>query len=619
MKLGSLFSGSGSFELSGALFGIEPVWSSEIDPFCLRVESARFPNCKQLGSVKDINGANIEPVDVITFGSPCFPAETLVLTEKGYIPICDVRVGMKVLTHTGEWHNVTAVGAKPGNTVILKGNHYGLECTRNHPIYSAGEKKDYSRKKDGSRQGRIVLTDERNWIHAENMEGKLWAVPNAVETITASIPDDFPIERIDDLFYFVGRWLGDGWVRDGQRPDRRIGCRYAEVYLCDSKDKLCELIDAVTAISEKYSIEEVGNSVKIKFHSQKICNWLTENFGKYADGKTMPGWVFGMNKSWQENLMRGIIDSDGHTFFDRNEHRISTVSKKLAESIRLLGEILGYSTTVYFQKTKDHYVIENRVVNQKDYYVVALHFNNKRTHLSDESHGWYRVRSVSKGRETTVWNITVDNDNSYIADGIVVHNCQDLSLAGKQAGIHEGARSSLFFEAIRIIQEMRNATANQFPRFAVWENVLGCQSSHKGADFRAVIEALVHVADPTASIPMPDKGKWFAAGCVVGEGYSLAWNIYDAQYSGVPQRRKRVYLITDYRSERAGEILFKPSRLRWDSEEGRQAEQRASAYIAGSPGGGRWFRWWQDTAKPDAAERERERESNGSLGCAWQR
>ena len=185
--------------------------------------------------------------------------------------------------------------------------------------------------------------------------------------------------------------------------------------------------------------------------------------------------------------------------------------------------------------------------------------------------------------------------------------CQDLSLAGKQAGIHEGARSSLFFEAIRIIQEMRNATANQFPRFAVWENVLGCQSSHKGADFRAVIEALVHVADPTASIPMPDKGKWLAAGCVVGEGYSLAWNIYDAQYSGVPQRRKRVYLITDYRSERAGEILFKPSRLRWDSEEGRQAEQRASAYIAGSPGGGRWFRWWQDTAKPDAAERERER------------
>ena len=165
--------------------------------------------------------------------------------------------------------------------------------------------------------------------------------------------------------------------------------------------------------------------------------------------------------------------------------------------------------------------------------------------------------------------------------------CQDLSVAGKQLGIHDGQRSNLFFEAIRIIKEMRNATADKFPRFAVWENVPGAFSSNKGADFQAVLQALCQIrGGRDLIIPLPPKGRWLPAGCVVGDGYSLAWRILDAQYYGVPQRRKRIYLVADFDSERAGEIQFVGQSVRWDSKTSTEAWQRIAAHAAGSALGG---------------------------------
>ena len=164
--------------------------------------------------------------------------------------------------------------------------------------------------------------------------------------------------------------------------------------------------------------------------------------------------------------------------------------------------------------------------------------------------------------------------------------CQDLSVAGKQTGIHDGKRSSLFFEAVRIIREMRGATNGKHPRFAVWENVPGAFSSNKGADFRAVLQALCEVGGEAVPVPEPPKGKWAKAGCVVGDGYSLAWRVYDAQYWGVPQRRKRIYLVADFGSERAGEILFEREGVRGDSAQGREAREGTADDAAGGTGGG---------------------------------
>ena len=133
--------------------------------------------------------------------------------------------------------------------------------------------------------------------------------------------------------------------------------------------------------------------------------------------------------------------------------------------------------------------------------------------------------------------------------------CTDMSVAGKRAGL-DGRQSCLFYQAIRIVKEMRCATDGKYPRFIVWENVPGAFSSNKGEDFKAVLEAVCSVKDESISVPGPPKGKWANAGTVVGDGFSLAWRVLDAQFWGVPQRRKRIYLVADFAGVCAGKILF---------------------------------------------------------------
>lgn len=161
--------------------------------------------------------------------------------------------------------------------------------------------------------------------------------------------------------------------------------------------------------------------------------------------------------------------------------------------------------------------------------------------------------------------------------------CQDLSVAGKRAGIHDGQRSNLFFEAIRIIREMREATDGVYPAFAVWENVPGAFSSNKGEDFRCVLEEIVGIS-AEISVPRPAGGRWSQSGEIVGDGYSVAWRQLDAQYWGVPQRRKRIYLVADFAGERAGEILFERESLRGHTAACGAPGQGAAAYAAGSAG-----------------------------------
>lgn len=147
--------------------------------------------------------------------------------------------------------------------------------------------------------------------------------------------------------------------------------------------------------------------------------------------------------------------------------------------------------------------------------------------------------------------------------------CQDMSVAGKRAGLKhtsagddETTRSGLFIEAIRIIKEMRLATNGIYPRFAVWENVPGAFSSNRGEDFRLVLEEFIRIQEPNAVMPAVPQAGWAYADCINGDGWSVAYRTFDAQYWGVPQRRRRIYLIADFRGGRAGEILFKRDGLR---------------------------------------------------------
>lgn len=153
--------------------------------------------------------------------------------------------------------------------------------------------------------------------------------------------------------------------------------------------------------------------------------------------------------------------------------------------------------------------------------------------------------------------------------------CQDLSIAGKRAGL-AGERSGLFTEQIRIVKEMRKEYGTVYPRFMVWENVPGALSSNKGEDFRIVLEETARIAEADAVIPRPPKGKWKNSGCIMGDGWSIAWRILDARFWGVPQRRRRIVLVADFGGESAPEILFERKGVPGDFEKSRKEKKGAA-------------------------------------------
>lgn len=156
--------------------------------------------------------------------------------------------------------------------------------------------------------------------------------------------------------------------------------------------------------------------------------------------------------------------------------------------------------------------------------------------------------------------------------------CQGLSLAGRRLGLAD-ERSGLFMEAIRIIREMQEATHGRYPQFAVFENVPGALSSNGRRDYQAVLAAFTD-----AQVPMPRSGRWANAGMARGRGVDLAWCVYDAQHFGTAQRRRRLFLVADFRGRRSGEILFVPKSLRRYFEAGGTPRQGAAAFAEGGAG-----------------------------------
>lgn len=163
--------------------------------------------------------------------------------------------------------------------------------------------------------------------------------------------------------------------------------------------------------------------------------------------------------------------------------------------------------------------------------------------------------------------------------------CQDMSIAGKREGL-DGSRSNLFREQIRVIKEMRESdraagrTGTQIrPRYMVWENVPGAFSSNKGKDFQAVLQEIVSITDEESNVPLPPKGKWQTAGYIMGDHFTIAWRVLDAQYWGVPQRRKRIYLVADFGGNTAPKILFEREGLSGNFTESREAWQRTAGDI----------------------------------------
>lgn len=397
------------------------------------------------GDLADLDGRPFRGlVDILAAGLPCFAAGTVVLSERGFTPIETVRVGDQVLTHKGRWRPVTAVMEHPGASLVrIKAQGVDVVTTPEHPFLARTR---FSRWNNARRAGERAWRDEA-WKPAGELNRK--------EFVCQVLPEaDGGNGKPRELWWLAGRYLADGW-RSKQG---------STVTICAGRHKSAALADAIRRAG--YDARPVHERTCDKYHicDRALHEWL-DPFGDYAHGKRLPGFVFHLDADSARALMDGWLSGDGHRCANRKPAFMQwigdTVSKPLAFGFALLAQrAFGTVASVGLHKSRGQTTIEGRTVNQRDLWRVTIPDHN-RSGLVDGLRAWKQVRSVAAAGTGTVFNIAVAEDESYIADGAVVHNCQPYSVAGKQLGNADhrsfGDGDGPMPHALRLIAEMRPA------------------------------------------------------------------------------------------------------------------------------------------------------------------
>lgn len=395
-------------------------------PTAVETHAANHPQaahaCESLDNVdprKLIRGK----LDVLCASPECFPAGTLILTSVGLVPIENVTTRDYVLTHAGNWQRVTAVMKTTKPTVVVRGHgHYGLETTAEHPFYTRTRRKHWPK---ANRAG-VWRWTAPDWAPAAELAStrRFWATPTRIPARPRFLPTLLGgLEDAASFWWVVGRWLGDGSVstREGKGGEVTICCGNHEA------DAIAPKLEAGWP-HVRWTRRQVRTATLFECRSTNMAHWLVGQFGKLAHGKTVPTWAMGMAVELRASLLDGYLSADGH--HDGRRQEATTVSKALAVGIRLLAETLGHRVALH-KATQHSTVIEGREVTGRDVHRVMWVSDRQRSYAAEVSGmSWARVRSVEPGREAVeVYNLSVDEDESYVADGIVVHNCTHHSNA----------------------------------------------------------------------------------------------------------------------------------------------------------------------------------------------
>ena len=530
-----LFSGIGGFSLGlEKTGGFETIAFCEIDPFCRKVLAKHWPGVPCFEDITKLDKEELDElgrIDVICGGFPCFTAGTLVETADGYRPIESLQVGCLVKTHNNRFRRVYSVMNReaPILQVEVRGS-LPIEATAEHPFLI--------RRRIDTRPHRGPITHtfgDPEWVYAKDLD----------ESCYVGMPLDTPDLRAwksEAFWYLIGRWLGDGWIVNHKRTSKipqghrgsRVNSRVWKAIICTGHEDATDLKAKITQAG--FHATESREETATKFHisSKELVTFL-EPFGKGADGKRIPGFVFKAQLEIQRALFRGWIDSDGY----ETDKIIcgTTVSKELAMGMaRIARNAYRKPVTVRLSKVPDKAMIDGRAVSQKPFYQVRVWKTSKTVWEWGDDVCWSQVRSV-KNLNTikTVYNISVEEDETYVANECIVHNCQPVSCAGKRKG-KEDARW-LWPEFCRVVRCVR-------PEWVLVENVPGLLSADSGRLFAGILRDLSE------------------------SGYDAEWNIVSAASVGAPHLRKRVFLVAHTiglgRYGRAG--VFRPGR-RSESED----------------------------------------------------
>lgn len=361
--------------------------------------------------------------------APCFPAGTLIYTSYGYIPIENIKVGMNVMTHTGEFHKVLYVN-KTENQPLWSLSVMGREdiiLTANHPIYHRKlQRKKYITDK-GTKSIKRVFEPPK-WTITSNI--KPHDVVGSPINKNSKIPNYFGLEQYMDnenFWWVIGRYVGDGWCEYYERENRRrikICCNKTDKELNEIKSHIDGLID--------YRIDECNKIYKFILKDLKLFDFL-QMFERYANHKKIPQIVIDLPINLLKAFVEGYVSADGHYIKDKNEFVVSSVSKELIYGFQqCVHKVYRVPTQFYTRKSRID-VIEQRQVNCKESYILRYHLDKRKNDRGfyEDGYIWYWVRNVnSLDKNDCVYNFEVEKDNSYTAYNISVHNCAYLLYDG---------------------------------------------------------------------------------------------------------------------------------------------------------------------------------------------
>jgi intein/homing endonuclease len=518
----------------------------------------RYPGKLVIQDVLTLHGSQFKDAALIVASPPCFVADTLILTDRGLIPIPKVAVGDRVLTHRNRWRRVLRTGGTFSKTVIASGYGAFLEGTPEHPVYA---RRDVgSRQVWGAAENRPIYHPKKlgdpEWIHLAQCAGNHWASPVEFETLPVPIlPNELP--DTSAFWWMVGRWVGDGWVR--LREETRSG---DEVIICCGNDEADALEHHLASVALRVGARatrgelhwrrsQERTTARFTAASNALAEWLTTHFGRGAAQKSWPAWAFGMDRTRREALLDGYVSADGNPDINGGTPIIKTtsVSKQLAIGTRFLAASLGCVSAVHRQFRPATYEIEGRIVNQRDSWDTRWTPGVERNRLVQREYGmqWGIVRSVVEGQSSAkVWNLEVEEDNSYVADGVVVHNCQEYSYMAmpwklakaKAAAIRADTTGEslvrlnrLFNACFRIQAEASLAAGRHIPMIV--ENVRGAQSWVGRARFNfgsfylwGDVPALMPITRRAAKVPnfrFDGSGRSFQTASVEGTKQGGDW------------------------------------------------------------------------------------------------
>ena len=444
--------------------------------------------------IRRVYAGDIPKADCWCFGFPCFAKGTYILTEKGYIPIENVSVGDKVLTHKGRWRKVTATMRRDGAR-LWDVNGFGILPTRTtaeHPYYVT--------KPDQPMEFKKVEQLDDSWYS------------------TMVLPDAESDGYSKEMWWIIGRYLADGWRVE--RKDRPSGGR---IVFAISDDKRAEFEQRLREAKLHGTYTKERTCGKYHVCNNQLYEYL-EKFGKYAHGKRIPREALCLPREKAKYFFDGYMSGDGRN--DREE--ATSTSAALILGMCIIAQRLGKSVpAVYYTRRDEKCVIQGRECRQRDTYTFRISSKSVKGHYRAR----YVCRELYQPTESddfgTVYNISVEEDNSYVANGAIVHNCQDISVAGKQAGF-QGNRSSLFFRVMYLVGQLKEEDK---PTYLFIENVKNLLSVNGGWDFaRLLIEM--------------DRA-----------GYDAEWQVLNSKDFGVPQNRERCFIIGHLRGRSTAKIF----------------------------------------------------------------